>query len=309
MAARYAWVLNLDADLELAAGRTYTPTASVARAVRQHASILAATLLSQDDVLVDEASPAGAAAGLAGRAFCPTPRALAALRRAGAVPEASPAFEVLRRVNARSFASALGATLPGAVFVTREEDARRVLATPPSLGDAWRVKHEHGMAGRNQRVLRALRAEYALTAADVAFVRAGLARGGLQIEPDVRIVEECAIHGVLGADGSLEEGELVRQRCDARGAWVATERVVAAEPGALRIARAPMREEFARVAAALRAAGYHGPFGVDGFVYDDADGTPAVQPRSEINARYSMGFPVGFGLTRTAATTASPRHA
>ena len=80
---RFAWVLNLDADLELAARHAYTPKRSVREAMRPWRSLLAASLLGPDDVLVDESTPLRSARGLAGRAFCPTPRALAMLVRAG----------------------------------------------------------------------------------------------------------------------------------------------------------------------------------------------------------------------------------
>jgi hypothetical protein len=52
-----------------------------------------------------------------------------------------------------------------------------------------------------------------------------------------------------------------------------------------------MIEEANLVARALHDAGYFGPFGVDAFTYSGG----LFQPRSEINARYSMGFSVGFG--------------
>jgi hypothetical protein len=48
------------------------------------------------------------------------------------------------------------------------------------------------------------------------------------------------------------------------------------------------------VAVALFMAGYHGPFGIDAFAWQDAQGTRRFQPLSEINARFSMGF--GFGM-------------
>jgi hypothetical protein len=50
-------------------------------------------------------------------------------------------------------------------------------------------------------------------------------------------------------------------------------------------------------AAALAAAGYFGPFGVDAYRYAAA-GVMAYNPRSEINARYSMGWAVGMGDLR-----------
>jgi hypothetical protein len=48
-----------------------------------------------------------------------------------------------------------------------------------------------------------------------------------------------------------------------------------------------------QTAAALAAAGYFGPFGIDGYRYSLGDGN-AICALSEINARYSMGFVTGF---------------
>jgi hypothetical protein len=42
---------------------------------------------------------------------------------------------------------------------------------------------------------------------------------------------------------------------------------------------------------------YFGPFGVDAYTYRARDGRLGLQPRSEINARYSMGFAAGFKET------------
>ena len=51
-----AWVLNLDADLELALGPrlgSYTPTAAVRHAVVLHARSLLGTLTASGDLVVD----------------------------------------------------------------------------------------------------------------------------------------------------------------------------------------------------------------------------------------------------------------
>ncbi len=284
-----AWTLNLDADLELGAGAGYQPARGVKVAMGPHIERLAASLLEPGDVLVDENSPALVARGRRGRAFCPTPRALAILRRAGAEPEAHPELAVLRRVNSRAFSHSLGQTMPGAAFVTELAEARRRLDERPAGGGAWRIKHAFGMAGRNQRVVVPCRAD----GRDLAFVRAGLAQGGVQIEPDVAIVDEYALHGVLAEDGSSRFGAVVRQRCDPRGAWLSTERI--ADCDSLGDVPDRIHEEAHLVAAALRVAGYFGPFGVDAFSYRDGNGELHLQPRSEINARYSMGFAIGFG--------------
>jgi len=289
MATRIAWILNLDADVELAAGDRYAPTRAVAEATKKHAARLVGSLVAAEDLLVDDATPAGAARGFVGRAFCPTPRALALLARAGASPEPHPSMAVLRAVNSRGFAASLGATMPGSAFVRALDVALAHLATPPPVGRGWRMKRAFGMAGRGQRLAADKPSD-----ADVTFLAAGIAEGGVEIQPNVAILEEYAIHGVLAASGVTTFGALVRQKCDARGAWLATERVV--DTAALGDIAARLADEARRVAAALTMAGYFGPFGIDAYTYADAGGAPVLQPRSEINARYSMGFAVGFGV-------------
>ena len=295
-AGRFAWVLNLDADLELAAGRGYSPKRTVREAMQSFVPLLATTLLASDDLLVDEVSEPASAKGLTGRAFCPTPRALAALRRAGAEPEPHPPVEVLRRVNSRAFCAAVGPLLPEAAFVVDLEVAQRRLseAPPPfALGGAWRVKRAFGMTGRGQRVV----VPAALGDPDLAFVRAGLEEGGgVQIEPNVAIVREYALHGMLAGDGALELGELVEQRCDARGAWLATEPIASggARTEEEQSIAERLRAQATTVGAALAREGYFGPFGIDAYTYRDELADLHLQPASEINARYSMGFAVGF---------------
>ncbi len=288
MATRVAWVLNLDADLELASGERYAPTNAVRAAMAPHVERLAATLLGPDDVLVDETSPRGVAEGLSGRAFCPTRRARSILRRAGAVPEPHPPFEVLRVANGRAFCASLGQTLPGATFARDLETAASVLAAPPPepVARCWRVKRAFGMAGRGHRVID----PGPLSDGDHTFLRAGIAEGGVQIEPNVAIDRELGLHGMLDPTGAVVWGRLVAQTCDARGQWLATTIAEDVEPEIERTIAAEAR----RVAEALHAMGYFGPFGIDAFTYRDRDGGMRLQPRSEINARYSMGFPVGM---------------
>jgi hypothetical protein len=288
---RFAWVLNLDADLELALPHGYTPRRAVLEAMKPYVVLLARSLFGPGDRLVDEAFvtlPAGERATFTGRAFCPTPRAVAALRRAGVTPEAHPEVDVLRRVNARAFAASLGQTLPGASFVTELDAALGVLAAPPPAGNGWRVKRNFGMTGRGQRVLTR-----APDDGDLAFLRAGMTEGGVQLEPNLSIDAEYGIHGMIDAEGETSLGVLVRQRCDARGAWLATEPVRSPTQHDLDIAAA-LRAEAERVAGALAKSGYFGPFGVDSYVYRSENGNLDIQVRSEINARYSMGFAIGF---------------
>ena len=105
----------------------------------------------------------------------------------------------------------------------------------------------------------------------------------------MRITREYAQHGFI-TNGAVRLGALTEQTTDASGAWVATN---LARSAPVDIAHAIAREA-ERAGSALANAGYFGPFNVDAFAYED-DGRVVVRARSEINARYSMGFGVGFG--------------
>ncbi len=282
---RSAWVLNLDADIELASPKNYAPNKSVLAAMMPHVDRLAPSLLGKEDILVDDSTRAGAAIDFVGRAFCPTPRALDLLRRAGATPEPHPTLDVLTKVNSRGFASSLGPTLPHALFVTDLQAACAHLESDPEIGEAWRIKRAFGMAGRGQRV----RPPGPLTKDELAFLRAALAEGGVQIEPNVNIDCEHALHGWIAMDGSLRLGVLVRQSCDRHGAWLST------APHDDPTLHDLLETEARRVAHALTKEAYFGPFGIDSYVYRDRLGASHVQTRSEINARYSMGYAVGMG--------------
>jgi hypothetical protein len=280
--------LNLDSDVELAAGPRYAPPEAVRAAMEPHVAWLAARLLEPGDVLVTESSPPGVANGLPGRAYCPTLRAISLLERAGAHPVSHPTQDVLRTVNSRAFCASLGQTLPGAAFAVDIATAIAVLAAPPPLARDWRLKRAFGMAGRGQRKV----SPGAISEANRRFLEASIAREeGIQIEPNVAIVRELGIHGLVDRDGSTRVGRLVEQQCDEHGQWKGTS--IAADVDA--VTAETMADEARRVGRALFDAGYWGPFGIDAFVYRDSSGALALQPRSEINARYSMGFVVGFG--------------
>ncbi len=293
---RFAWVLNLDADLELAMGPGYTPRRSVREAMRTFAPVLAGTLLAPGDIVIDESSQPGCALGFVGRAFCPTPHARALLAKACATATPHPPVEVLRRVNSRAFCAEFFPHLPEASFVLGLERVRVKLATAPppfSLGGAWRVKSAFGMSGRGQRVV----SPRTIGDADLAFIRSLLEQGGVQIEPNVAIVQEYGLHGMLSRAGApLELGAVVEQRCDARGAWLSTARASAPNDVVSRLT-----EQAKQVAFALFREGYFGPFGVDAYTYRDELADIHFHPSSEVNARYSMGFGIGFARAPDAA--------
>lgn len=294
MERRVIWVLNLDAELELARGRRgHTPSAAISARTASLATALG-PLLGPEDFWLGSPAPAPEIRGRPGRAWCPTPSAIAALEAAGAVPPSAPSFSVLRRVNHRSFSAGLGQTLRGAGYALDDAQLEGILDTDADR--PWLLKRPFGFAGRGRR--RVL--PRALDGSDRAWIIASLAGGeGLQVEPWVDRLLDVALHGYVHEDGSVTLGVPTVQRCDAHGAWISSS---IAPPGALE--RSEIDALFAeteRTARALAAAGYFGAFGVDGYRFRRADGTAAFQPRSEINARYSMGWAIGMGSFRVPA--------
>jgi hypothetical protein len=301
MGTRAVWVLNLDAELELGSRRAYQPTARVRELVRANRARLAA-LLPEGDLVLDEVDAPGAYAGYRGRAYSPTPSAIAALERAGAASDPAPPLAVLRAVNDRAFGHALGATLPGQALIDSEGALEAHLRAAPDGGEGFLLKRRWSMAGRGRRRVGASAEHRAraprpvrLDDADRRFVRAALREDeALLVEPFVPILLEATIHGWIRPGGALDVGAPCVQVCDPRGAFASARRAL---PGELAPSEeAALRASVERVADALDRAGYFGPFGVDAFRYRDDRGAPAFRALSELNARLTMALPIGLGL-------------
>jgi hypothetical protein len=282
MTRHFAWVLNLDAELELARGRPgYVPQHKLLAQLREHGRG-SLRLLGPGDILVEERAR-GADPALVGRAWCPTPLALAKLRAFGATPEPSPEPSVLRRVNHRLFAHELGGGLPEQVYVQSREQLSSKLG---DYAERWLLKRPLSFAGRGQ-----LRVIGPLTDKQWTWVDASLKRDGLLLEPLVQPTLELSLHGFVWPDARYRIGRICVQAVSTRGAF---QDVRLAEPGELAPGEAAALQERADAAArALAAAGYFGPFGVDGYryVWHDRYGFCAL---SELNARYTLGFATGF---------------
>jgi hypothetical protein len=314
MARDFAWVLNFDAEDELAAASpaasAYTPPRAALARFEALAAEVAALLGPNDHLLVPRApgrdtrpplDPSRRRA-LLGRAWCPTPRALRAFLEAGVEVPKAPPLDVLRHVNHRRFAAELGQTLPGARFVDTMDELIEAIAAPSPTGH-WLLKRPFGFTGRGRRKVRSGSLEEAarpFALASLAPRRHGrasdLRAGGLQVEPWVDRAGDAAIHGFISASGEITLGEPTVQRLSPSGAWVGSARAAPFDlsDGELR----DLEEAAGETARALYAAGYFGPFGIDAFRYRDAQGAVHFNPRCEINARYSMGWATGMGDRR-----------
>lgn len=283
MAVPVAWVLNLDADFELANRGPWEPSNALSE-VLEEVSKEAEHLLAPGDLLVqgDTKVPPGTV----GRAWCPTPSAIARLEAAGATPEKSPSLEVLKAVNDRAFSASMGQTLAGAGFVVDLQNVRKIVRRRQI---PWLLKRAFGAAGRGQRRV----GPGALSDAEVAWVEASLREGGLQVEPLVDIELELVIHGLLHPDGAVEIHEPMVQECDELGVWLKTR---SPREGELSPSEAAQLDQSAfLVAGSLAKAGYFGPFGVDAYRWVKGSGERLLNPRGEINARYTMGWGLNLG--------------
>jgi hypothetical protein len=279
------WLWNLDAEQELANPGHTTSTAATRERIRRLRPWLE-RLLDPGDEVLDEGRPGVMRGHYLGVAWCPTPHALRRLKQAGALVPEVPPVEVLRSANHRRFCASLGQRLPGARFV-EDLDALRTTVEGTSLSGTWLLKRSLGFAGRGQ--LRATAGAW--TEEIQRWAGAPLRCGeGLQVEPLVERLGDFAIHGLLARDGSLRIGEPTVQRCSPLGAWEGSS-IAGSE--LLHDEREALIRELQTVAEALHRIGYFGPFNVDAFAWRGEEGR-RFQPRSEINARYSMGWAVGM---------------
>lgn len=278
------WVLNLDADLELATSGQYAPSRRVLQTISPSVRRAASALLEPGDALLEPNANAAAGGRPAlGRCWCPTPNALARLRAAGCRIEPAPALSVLRAVNHRRFCLDLGGGAPNAFYVDDTSSRDRLLAEIRKR--TWLCKRPHSLAGRGQRRLTA-----EPSPDDWRWLAGASKRGGFVAEPWLRIHRELCLHGYLLADGGLKLGRLCEQRVDRHGAWMNT---VAARADLNERHRERFERSATDAAAALHRAGYFGPFGIDGYEYHEGDEL-ALNPLSEINARYCMGYATGM---------------
>lgn len=268
-----AWVLNLDAEYELA-NLTMTQTGQRVVASLPRGAF---PFVAPNDYVIDR--DGDIPCGLEGHAWCPTSQARQRLLAHGAVLTPVPSETVLKVVNHRAFVEPLGWALPDTVFATDELEAERALRR----AGAWFAKRPLSMAGRGKRMVDAAR----WSDADARWVAASIRRfGGLLIEPRVAIEAEFCLHAWLASDGSLHCAAVKRLCLEPSGRWLGSQ---PAGPELLSAHAAVMQEQAALVAHALHGAGYFGPFGIDGY-RATFRGKEIFVPRSEVNARYSLGW-------------------
>lgn len=298
MAQRLAWVLNFDAELEMADSGGYRPSTRMLARCEHLESQLAPLLevLFPAEVLVLRRSGARRRGkdprGAQGIAWASTPSALAVMDEAGVEPLAHPDFETVCRINHRSFldaayepADAEADCLPGQIFCKDMETLDSHLrSSAPDRG--WLLKRPFGFAGRSRKKLRGPE----LTGRARTWAEASM-RGygkGLQVEPLVDIEAELCLHIWIGEGGTYLPGELLLQTVDTMGTFMFA-RPMTEEDDAGWIEEA-MGKALLQLGASAARAGYFGPLGLDGFLWRDDEGRLRLRVASDLNARFSMAW-------------------
>lgn len=279
---KFAWLLNLDAELELARlDFEYVPRVKLLQQLALYGQGSRA-LLGPEDVLLEPAMRLKDSS-LVGRAWCPTPQALSRLAAGGVQPEPHPEAAVLRRVNHRLFAHEVGGGLPAQQYFTERSALEALLRRAER---AWMLKRPLSFAGRGQ-----MRFYGPISDKQWSWLDVSLARDGLIAEPLVTPTLEVSLHGFVWPTGRFELGRACVQEVSDRGVFRG---VRLAREGELEPAESTsLFESGQRVALRLHEAGYFGPFGIDAYRYRSGEGC-GFCALSEINARYTMGFAVGF---------------
>lgn len=286
-----AWVLNLEADDERARGPGWNPSSALLARLDLEARRLAGTLVRPGDIILAHRDRDALAAfkrtrrdalEFMGDTWSPTVKARAALRAAGValppfVPEA-----VLDLVSSRRFAQSLSPVEPREIALGRHDLDAAALPEGPA-----RVSLAHTCAGRghwfsSSRAETETLARRALAEHPFVFVAAR-----------VRVLVDFALHGWVHRHGEVTLGAPTSQRVDPRtGAW--RESVLAPRDA---LSDDEFRALFAHAeeaGEALARAGYWGPFGIDAFRFEDAEGRARFCARCEVNARYTMGWATGM---------------
>lgn len=172
--------------------------------------------------------------------------------------------------------------LPAHPFAAWIETPAALERATQDLGP-WVLKAPHGAAGRDRVLLTSARA----TPATRAHVQSALAAwGGGLLEAWLVRHEDAGAIGIV-TDTAVVPGPVHRLVTGADGRFRGIARLRPSGPPT------PLAAALARwlplVGARLQAAGYRGPYGIDGYAGRDAQGEAHIVAVGEVNARMTFG--------------------
>jgi hypothetical protein len=199
---------------------------------------------------------------------------------------------VHHRAFCLQIAEELGCALPGARIVESLAELNRILLGRRAPR-TWVVKAPLSAAGRHRWIGSSLADPKARRTVERLFAR----HGPLLFEPWMDRVADFGVSAFLTAS-ELRIVGVHGQWVDAKGQFLGID----LEPSLSPADRARLVETTEGVAIALRRDGYVGPFGIDAWSYRKEDGSIALHPLGEINARMTFGL-VAWTLAERGQTT------
>lgn len=280
-----AWWLNLDADDELSGLNVPKSTERVIESRRKE---LATSLLIHDDVLLAEELPMEPSQ-LVGWSWCATAKARRALKTMGIAMAQVPPLSVIQTVTRRDFSERLSETSLRTTFVRDERALRELISQFTANREQCRLSRMHTASGRGHQVIDHWEA-------CERWCRHVLASDGcVEIAPQVKVLQEFALHGWIARDGRCTLGEPTTQHT-LHSQWVSTVRAPSDELTSHERTQLTLAAQ--QAATALWDSGYFGAFGIDAFRYVNSQQKIEFCARRELNARFTMGWSVGMGDRR-----------
>lgn len=279
--SEYVWILNPDAERELAAQASYAVRAAFIQRIAERRDLFLE--LSQGEPMFFAHESLGAVAGTIALLWCPTPSACQAAREAGLLVPTGPSLEVLRLTHNKSFLSTHLSrdALAGRQVIRSVQEWEQMLER--SVSDL-RVKRFFGYAGKGQRVWKKVGGRE-----DLRWLEDSLRQGGFIAEPDHPEAPQRSIHGYVDGRGVLV-GRSCLLETDRAGAPVCVRAASQPEAG-----DESLRALGERVGETLFSVGYWGPFGIDCLLTEEG-------PRLiDLNPRYTLGWSQGMANLRKEA--------
>ena len=193
------------------------------------------------------------------------------------------AAAVHHRAFCLQLAAELGCALPGARMVESLADLDRLLSSSRAPR-SWVLKAPLSASGRD-RYLERMGPEISAPKSRRTLERLFERHGPLLFEPWMDRTADFGVSAILTASGLRVVG-IHGQRVDAKGQFAGID----LQPVLSAPERSRLLETVEAVAAALRRAGYAGPFGIDAWRYRQDGGAEILHPLGEINARMTFGL-------------------
>lgn len=233
-----------------------------------------------------------------------TERAARRIARAG-LRLAGPDPQAVRTVHDKGFAlrkaaelDLLPPVLAGAIRIFEPEElatpaaVRTAIAALPDWVDHWVLKPRLGSSGRGRVPGRGRELVPVVEAALPRLAQ----RGGAILEPWLSRTGDHSMLLHVGEEGPTLLG-ITEQVLTPSGVYFGNRGTVARRSGSRWDEE--LEEAALRLGAAIHAAGFRGPCGVDAFAFRDPAGVERLRPAVEVNARFTMGT-VALGLVRRA---------